>query len=262
VTPEMLVGVLTHPKGGLKNIPSQARRVVLLNQAESPELLSTGAQIAHNLLSHFDSALVGSLHQNVFYAFEQTAGIILAAGESSRFGAPKQLLNWNGKPFVRHVAETALRAGLWPVIIVTGSHSSEVEPALDDLPVTIVHNKIWQSGQASSIVKGVLSLPKKVGSTIFLLADQPHIPVEIIRALVEFHTQNLPAILAPLVHGEKRANPVLFDRSAFPDLLALTGDTGGRAIFDRHHVEYLPWHDDGLLFDVDTPQDYKRLTGQ
>ena len=262
VTPEMLVGALTHPEGGVKNIPPRTRRVVLLNQAESPELLSAGGQIAQDLLSHFDSALVGSLHQDGFYTFEQTAGIILAAGESNRFGAPKQLLNWNGKPFVRHVAETALHARLWPVIIVTGSHSPEVEAALEGLPVTLVHNKIWQSGQASSIVKGVLSLPKKVGSTIFLLADQPQIPVEIIRALVESHIQNLPAILAPLVQGEKRANPVLFDRSTFPDLLTLTGDIGGRAIFDRYLVEYLPWHDDVLLFDVDTPQDYKRLTGQ
>ena len=83
--------------------------------------------------------------------------------------------------------------------------------------------------------------------------------MEVIRALVESHTQEMQSILAPLVLEERRANPVLFDRVTFPDLLQLTGDIGGRAIFDKHRVEYLPWHDDILLFDVDKPEDYQRL---
>jgi CTP:molybdopterin cytidylyltransferase MocA len=61
---------------------------------------------------------------------------------------------------------------------------------------------------------------------------------------------------------ERRANPVLFDRVTFPDLLALTGDVGGRAIFDKHKVEYLPWYNNDLLLDVDSPQDYERLMHQ
>ena len=83
--------------------------------------------------------------------------------------------------------------------------------------------------------------------------------MEVIRALVESHTQGLQPILAPLVLEERRANPVLFDQVTFPDLLKLTGDVGGRGIFDKHRVEYLPWHDDILLFDVDQPEDYQRL---
>ena len=58
---------------------------------------------------------------------------------------------------------------------------------------------------------------------------------------------------------EQRANPVLFDRVTFPDLLTLEGDVGGRAIFSKYQVEYLPWHDDRLLLDVDKPEDYQRL---
>lgn len=98
-----------------------------------------------------------------------------------------------------------------------------------------------------------------MGACIFLLADQPQIPVEVIHALKEKHTQTLAPIIAPLVLEEKRANPVLFDQIAFADLLQLTGDTGGRAIFDKHKVEYIPWHDDILIFDVDTKEDYERL---
>ena len=259
VTPASLVRLLTHPAGGLKNIPARARRVVLLNQAETPELQSIGGGIARGLLGHFDSILVGSLHQNGFHTFERTAGIVLAAGQSSRFGQPKQLLDWKGKPFVRQVAETALHAGLWPVIVVTGSNAEQVEKAVTGLDVTIVRNENWQSGQSASIAAGVNALPKNTGASIFLLADQPQIPVEILRALVETHSQNLPVILAPLVLEEKRANPVLFDRIAFPDLLQLTGDVGGRALFGKYKVEYLPWHDEALLLDVDTPEDYERL---
>ena len=58
---------------------------------------------------------------------------------------------------------------------------------------------------------------------------------------------------------DRRANPVLFDRATFSDLLTLEGDVGGRAVFHKHRVEYLPWHDDRLLLDVDTPEMYQRL---
>jgi CTP:molybdopterin cytidylyltransferase MocA len=76
---------------------------------------------------------------------------------------------------------------------------------------------------------------------------------------METHANGLYPIIAPLVLMEQRANPVLFDRVTFPDLLALDGDTGGRAIFPKHKVEFMPWHDDILLLDVDKPEDYERL---
>lgn len=259
ITPAALTHFLIHPRGGLKNIPTSARRVALLNQADSPQLQSVGGNMARELLDHFDSVIVGSLKDSHFQTFEHCAGIILAAGESTRFGSPKQLLDWKGKPFVRRIAETALQAGLWPVEVVTGFHNAEIESALSGLPVNIVHNPEYGQGQSTSIRAGVTALPHKVGASVFLLADQPQIPVEVIRALVESHTLELQPILAPLVLEERRANPVLFDRVAFPDLLTLTGDVGGRAIFDKHRVEYLPWHDDILLFDVDKPEDYQRL---
>jgi molybdenum cofactor cytidylyltransferase len=259
VTPDALTRVLIHPQGGLKNIPSHARRIVFLNQADTSALQSTGGNMARHLLDHFDSVILGSLKHNSLQTFEQTAGIILAAGESTRFGAPKQLLDWKGKPFVRHVAETALQSGLWPVVVVTGFRSADIESTLSSLPVSIVHNPEYNQGQSTSIKTGINALPTNAGATVFLLADQPQIPVEVIRALLESHAQNLQPILAPLVLEERRANPVLFDRVTFPDLLTLTGDIGGRGIFDKYRVEYLPWHDDILLFDVDKPEDYQRL---
>jgi molybdenum cofactor cytidylyltransferase len=97
-----------------------------------------------------------------------------------------------------------------------------------------------------------------VGGAIFLLADQPQITPSIIRALMEKHAEGLFPIVAPMV-VDRRANPVLFDRVTFPDLMGIEGDVGGRAIFHKHRVEYLPWHDESLLMDVDTLEQYQRL---
>jgi molybdenum cofactor cytidylyltransferase len=339
VTPEAIVSVLAHQAGGLKNIPPQARRVALLNQADTTELQSFAGRIAGELLPHYDAVISASLkpqalaprspalacpggqaraqvkvgrepagarrpaahlprhlpwgaapgsagvntdeHGLVYSVHERTAGIILAAGASERLGQPKQLLNWRGQPFIRAVAQTALAADLFPIIVVTGSRAEEVEAAIRDLPVTITRNRDWQSGQSSSIRAGLSALTPppspfplsqswerrrgkggrgEVGAAIFLLADQPQVTPSVLRALVERHSLDLSFIVAPQVQGQ-RANPVLFDRVTFPDLLALTGDGGGRGIFSKHPVTTLLWHDESLLLDVDTPEDYKKLEG-
>jgi molybdenum cofactor cytidylyltransferase len=279
VTATALVSLLTHPEGGLKNIPAGARRVALLNQADTTTLQSQANEIGQALLSAYDSALIacvdpplGFMREPVLAVKENIAGIILAAGKSSRYGKTKQLLDYHGQPFVRVVAETALKAGLSPVIVVTGADTEQVEAAIHGLPISIVHNLDWESGQSTSIRVGVLEcgssastgakveLPhsREVGGAIFLLADQPQVSVEVLRALVERHSQDLPAVLAPYIF-DQRANPVLFDRVTFQDLLTLKGDTGGRAIFSKFSPRYLNWYDRKLLLDVDTLEDYQRL---
>lgn len=263
VGPEAIARVLCHPQGGLKNIPPKARRIALLNQADTPLLQAQAGRMAASLLECYDTVVVASLENRSIHAvYEPIAGLVLAAGESRRFGALKQLLDWSGQPFVRRVAQTALQAGLRPVLVVTGFCAAEVEAALRGLPVSLVRNPAWQEGQASSIravLEGLLASSARAGGALFLLADQPQVSVEVIRALVEQHAHSRPAILAPLVLEEKRANPVLFDRICFPDLLRLEGDTGGRALFGKYPLAYLPWHDSSLLLDVDTPEDYRRL---
>jgi molybdenum cofactor cytidylyltransferase len=104
------------------------------------------------------------------------------------------------------------------------------------------------------------ALPDTIGSAVFLLADQPQIPIELVKALNEQHARSLSPIIAPLI-DDRRGNPVLFDRVTFADLLSLTGDVGGRAVFAKHPITYVPWHDANVLLDVDTPEDYQRLRG-
>ncbi|MGB7875024.1 MAG: selenium cofactor biosynthesis protein YqeC [Anaerolineales bacterium] len=269
ITAAALMRVLTHPEGGLKNIPESARRIALLNQADTSALQSQAESIAKDLLSNYHSAIIASLKGKQIYAVhEPIAGIVLAAGEAQRYGQPKQLLDWRGEPFVRAVAKTALESGLSPVIVVTGAYADQVETAVVDLPVQVAHNPEWQSGQASSIRAGLIPLPQNLrfwgragegaGGAIFLLADQPQVTPAILHALVEEHASTLAPIIAPMVL-DQRANPVLFDRVAFPDLMKLEGDVGGRGIFSKHRLSYLTWHDDAMLLDVDTPEHYQRL---
>lgn len=294
ITADVITRLLLHREAGLKNIPSHASRLVLLNQADTPELQSIARGMTGSLLSHYESVIISKLTDaQIFAVHEQVAGVILAAGGSTRFGGPKQLLDWHGQPFVRAVARTAQEAGLWPVLVVTGANSSRVEAAIQDLDVHVVHNDDWQHGQGSSIRAGIeaiqppprplMSVPQipqvksslemrkptvgfgggaqraeGVGGAIFLLTDQPQVTTSILQALVEKHAEGLHPIVAPMVI-DQRANPVLFDRSTFKDLATIEGDMGGRAIFHKHRVEYLPWHDDRLLLDVDTPEMYQRL---
>ena len=296
VTTSSLVHVLKHKEGGLKNIPAHARKTILLNQADTPELQAVAHGLVQPLRFVYDSVVISSLKQEkVFAVHEPIAGIILAAGESARFGEAKQLLDWKGKPFIRAVAMTALEAGLSPVSVMTGANAEKVESAVKDLDVSIVRNADWKSGQGSSIKAGITALSQpppplpasqaghlpqirhknlslqskisvvgfrggweRVGGAIFLLTDQPQITTSILRALVQRHAEGLYPIVAPIVM-DQRANPVLFDQDTFSDLMTLEGDVGGRAIFHKHRVEYLPWHDDRLLLDVDTPEMYQRL---
>ena len=260
ITVQAIIDSMIHPDGGLKNSPQGVQKVAVLNQADTADLQSSASRMVQPLLSTYNSVVISCLRENkVFARYEPIAGIVLAAGDSSRYGQAKQLLDWRGESFVRAVARTTLDAGLSPVIVVSGANAAAIESAVQDLDVHLIRNTDWKSGQGSSIRAGILATRSSyVGGAIFLLADQPQVTTSILRALMEKHAEEQASIVAPLVM-DRRANPVLFDRDTFRDLESVQGDMGGRAIFHKHRVEYLPWHDDRLLLDVDTPEMYKRL---
>lgn len=271
--------VLVHPTGGLKGIPENAGRMILLNQAGSPELQAAALRLATTLLPVYQAVVVADLppachspelrqqdetgpgaeaKSQVLAVHERIAGVVLAAGAATRFGDVKQVLVYQGKPLVRRAVELAISAGLSPVVVVTGHAAEAVRSALQGLPAAILHNPDWQTGQASSVAVGVGGLPADVGGAVFLMTDQPRLPVSLLHSLLELHASTFAPIVAPLANGE-RANPVLFDRRLFGELQTLTGDVGGRALFRKYSPVWLPWSDSGVLMDIDTPQDYETL---
>ena len=159
---------------------------------------------------------------------------------------------------LRHVVETALNAELKPVLVVTGANADQLSQVIEDLPVQIIHNPLWQSGQSTSLNAGLKAIDESISAVIFLLADQPQINELLIRALVAEHEASLSPIVAPLI-DDQRGNPVLFDRVTFPDLFEISGDVGGRAIFDRFPIKWVDWQDPNILLDVDTEEDYQQL---
>lgn len=259
---ESLVRVLVHPLGGLKGIPGGVRKIALLNQADDASRFQIAARLADPLLAAYDAVLTGCLQRGgeeaICAAHEPVAGIILAAGGSTRFGVPKQALAWRDRSFLENVIRCALDAGLQQILVITNNAYSQLINIPNCFHIQAINNPNWQSGQSTSVRLGVQSLPANVGGAVFLLCDQPQIPAQLVRALVQRHAETHAPIVAPFV-GERRANPVLFDRSTFPDLLALQGDQGGRGLFSRYRVESVSWNDERILLDVDTPEDYARL---
>jgi molybdenum cofactor cytidylyltransferase len=144
------------------------------------------------------------------------AGILLAAGQSTRFGRQKLLEPWRGEPLVRKAARCFLEAGLRPLVAVVSPDPRLVE-ALAGLPLTTVENAHPENGISSSITIG--------------LGDQPYLTAEVILELV--HAFSPGRIIVPR-WGDHRGNPPVFDRRFFPELLALDGDRGGQRVIAAH----------------------------
>lgn len=238
---------------------SMKSSLLLTHIASSVEHIAA-KQISLELADLFERAVVaGTDRGQADQRLEPIATVILAAGAAKRFGAPKQLAMWQGESLVHHAAKVALSAGFLPVIVVLGAHATEVRAAIDDLPLHTVHNKDWRDGVSTSIRTGLMALPQNTGGVIFMLADQPGVSPELLRALVDRHQREDPSITLPMHASGRRGNPALFDRDLFGQLALLQGDTGGRALFSQHSLTYVPWVDEGVFADIDTPEDLLRL---
>lgn len=187
----------------------------------------------------------------------EVAGIILAAGQSSRFGQIKQLLAWGKQIALNACISTAKLAGLEPLIVVLGANREEILPLMDKEGVNVVENPHWAEGQSTSVKAGVAALPAEALGAIFLLADQPQISVQLIVSIKETAWKK-NTIVVPVIGG-RRANPVYFPRQTFGALLQLQGDQGGRAVINQFPATLLEWLDEDMAGDIDTPEEYERL---
>jgi molybdenum cofactor cytidylyltransferase len=190
------------------------------------------------------------------------AGIILAAGKSSRMGAlNKLLIPIAGKPMVRRAAEVVLAARLSPVIVVTGHQREQVEEALKDLPITFVYNSDYAAGMSTSLRHGLDALPADCDGALVALGDMPLITASEVGQLVNaFNPVEGRAIVVPSRRG-KRGNPVLWARRFFGEMTAAGGDIGARHLFTAYPeaVAEVEMAGDGVLTDIDTPQALARL---
>jgi molybdenum cofactor cytidylyltransferase len=186
------------------------------------------------------------------------AGVVLAAGASSRLGSPKQLLRVGGRSLVGHAAGCCSRGGCAHVAVVLGALAERIRPALRDLPVDLVHNENWREGIASSIRAGIASLPREVDAALLVTADQPRLTADVVRRLIEAY-DGTPACMVACEYAGTLGVPALFARGHFDELLRLRGDRGARRLLRNRSgaVVRVPWPDGAL--DVDRPADLGKI---
>ena len=186
------------------------------------------------------------------------AGIVLAAGGSARMGRNKMLLPAAGGTLLSRAVDPLREAGLERVVVVLGRDAEAVRrsaPAAEDPRLRYVVNENWHDGMASSLRSG-LEACADCDAVLIALGDQPELSAERIRRVVRGLTPGVRLVVP--VHGGVPAHPVLFARSLFPELEALTGDIGAREVVRRHWDEALRIEMD-LLGDIDTEEDYERF---
>lgn len=188
------------------------------------------------------------------------AGVLQAAGMSMRLGRPKQLLPYQGRSLLRLAAETGLAGGLDPLVVVIGPQPEAMRAELAGLPVQIVENPHYAEGQSTTVRAGVRALPVDTAAVVMLLVDMPAVTPEIVRRLIAAWRQTGALIVRPRYAG-RPGNPALFAGSLLPELAAVTGDEGGRAVLRRHRAEtyLLPVDEPGVVLDIDTWAAYEAL---
>jgi molybdenum cofactor cytidylyltransferase len=193
-----------------------------------------------------------------------TAGVILAAGESKRFGQPKQLVKLKGKYLIEWVIDAALNSLLEHLILVLGYEYQKILQALEAKAkqprLQVVVNNKFRLGQSRSLRTGLLKVGDAFPSVMFLLGDQPMLDAKTIDYMLTQFWQSGKNICVPLLKG-KRGNPTIFSRLFYDQLLEIQGDIGARKIIQRNpdQVLYVAISDPMCFFDVDSQRDLKNL---
>ena len=191
-------------------------------------------------------------------ALTNIAVIILAAGQSTRFGPANKLLHLiDTEPVILSTAKVALNADAKEVIVVTGHDAKAIEDALNGTAVRVVRNATPQAGMGTSLAAGANAVRSLPDTVMIMLGDMPMIKTETLQLIAsKFAPDSGPDIIVP-VHDGRRGHPVLFGASYLPKLCALTGDTGACAILRDHpeRVRAVNVDDLGTLYDIDTQND-------
>jgi molybdenum cofactor cytidylyltransferase len=183
--------------------------------------------------------------------------IILAAGDSSRMGTAKQLLEIGGGPLVARVVNAALDSRARPVVVVVGANGAAVAAPLARLGVTKVHNPDWATGIASSIRAGlaaILGIEPALDAVLVALCDQPALTGEAIDRLAARHLAT--GLVAAARYRGRNGAPAVFGRDRFPALSALSGDEGARGLLNSDPGRVASLDMPSLGVDLDTPDDY------
>ncbi|MCX8530744.1 nucleotidyltransferase family protein [Chryseobacterium luquanense] len=190
----------------------------------------------------------------------ETGILILAAGNSSRLGQPKQLLDFKGKSLLRNVAEESLKITK-SVVVVTGANSIEISKEINDLKLIITENRIWNEGMGSSIHIGfdqLLNSFPAIENCIVSVCDQPFIEASLFSDLIQMQQDFQKGIVASK-YADTLGTPVLFTKKYFTDLSKLSGKEGAKKLLQKFKDDIAEINFEKGAIDIDTQNDYQQL---
>jgi molybdenum cofactor cytidylyltransferase len=175
-------------------------------------------------------------------------------------GQTKQLLLLGDKPVIRHCVDAFLAAGVPDIVIVAGKEKDGITEALRGLPVTLAVNAVQESDMAESARIGLKSCDPCSSGVLICPADHPLVMPKTVAALILEHSQSPERIIIPCCSG-RRGHPSLFPLPVARELF-LGGTLRDIVRRDGERVMLMDTEDDGILLDMDTPEDYERLKGK
>ena len=191
---------------------------------------------------------------------KHVSAIVMAAGASTRMGTPKQLLPYGDRTVLQVVVDVLAASTLDHIQVVLGHLAVKVRHSLGNRPVAVCVNPDHTKGMFSSILCGISALPSSSDGLMVVLGDQPQISLDVVNDLLAAYRGSGKGVVLPVHHG-RRGHPSIVDLHRYGvEIQALTGEAGLKPVVRGHPEDTyeLPVRDEGVLADLDTPEDYQQ----
>lgn len=257
--------VLRDEELGLRGIPETARVIAFLNQTPAEgHLRERARRIAQMALKspRLNGVALGSVRSSdpICEVQRPIAAVVLAGGQGSRMGRPKQLLPWTHKrTILEHIIEQLSRAHIDHIYVVTGYYAERVKALSEAMGATAVHNRAHISGEMlSSLQVGLKSLPPQITAAMVVLGDQPRIQPRVVQQITQAYAEsaNSGQLIAPS-YLMRRGHPILIGRRHWSAVIAQKESLREVLNENADEIAYVTVETDSVLRDVDTPDDYE-----
>ena len=188
------------------------------------------------------------------------AAVILSAGESSRMGSPKALLDYQGRPFLEHLLEATRHPKIGLTRVVLGANAESICRKIKLDPAAVIVNREWKKGQLSSMQAAIRSLRSGETDGILLcLIDHPLISAALVGQLIHQFYESGKLIIIP-TYNNKRGHPIIFSSALYGELLEAPPEVGARAVVWNHRDDVLemPTEEEGVVLNLNDPDTLQR----
>lgn len=277
LTPALLRRLLFHPSGYLRYKTDNRKIFLLLNKCDDLDKVNNTEDITQELFHNSVEKIILTSTQTfpsvkliVDNSNKKISGVILAAGESTRFAGPKQCADIEGRTLLAHVTNLALESKLDEIIIVVGYKKKDVIKSLGELlnneRLTIVENLEYKSGMSTSLKASLKVLHDRTDAIMFILGDQPKITQGILDKLIDAYKYSNAQLCMPMINtscGKRHGHPIIIGRKLYPELLQIIGDIGAREVVKkyRQYAKLVELDDSSSQFQINTKDDLREYKG-